>query len=131
MPCEDHSYLLSFIMQILLVRVSHMKGLLDVPVCRVEDNTERRYLLSPPTGQDFSGYEYVPQGSTRYSANINKGIAAIGVGKELTFPLYYKLSWKRNGNSYTVTTNKLPSSQVVSSISELSELVVTNCRFIF
>ncbi len=58
-----------------------MKGLLDVPVCRVEDNTERRYLLSPPTGQDF-GRGYIPQGNTRYSSNINKGIPAIGVGKD-------------------------------------------------
>lgn len=32
-------------------RVRHMKGLLDVPICCVEDNTERRLLFSPPSGE--------------------------------------------------------------------------------
>lgn len=58
-----------------------MKGLLDIPICCVEDYAEPRYLLSPPTGQDF-GQIYVPlKGNTRYSANINKGIPAVGVGE--------------------------------------------------
>ena len=32
-------------------RVRHMKGLLDVPICCVEDNTDRRLLFSPPSGE--------------------------------------------------------------------------------
>ena len=62
-----------------IVRVRHMKGLLDAPICCVEDQVEPRYLLSPPTGQDF-GTPFRPKGSTRYSANVNKGIPAVGVG---------------------------------------------------
>lgn len=61
------------------VRVYHMKGLLDAPICRVEDFIEPRYLLSAPTGQDLEGPGFTPRGNTRYSANINKGVAAIGV----------------------------------------------------
>ena len=57
-----------------------MKGLLDSQICSVEDQVEPRYLLSPPTGQDF-GAAFRPQGSTRYSANINKQLPAVGVGR--------------------------------------------------
>lgn len=61
------------------VRVRHMKGLLDIPICVVEDNIERRILWSAPTGEDFS-IHYRPPGHGRYSANINKHIPAIGIG---------------------------------------------------
>lgn len=61
-------------------RVFHMKGLLDVPICCVEDSTEPRCLLSPPTGQDlWQQAGASPRGNTRYSANINKGLPAVGV----------------------------------------------------
>lgn len=63
-------------------RVCHMKGLLDAPICCVEDFTEPRYLLSPPTGLEYESV-FLPKGSTRYSANTNKGVPAIGVGKKL------------------------------------------------
>ena len=62
-----------------VVRVRHMKGLLDIPICVVEDNIERRILWSAPTGEDFS-IHYRPQGHGRYSANINKHIPAVGIG---------------------------------------------------
>lgn len=61
------------------VRVRHIKGLLDVPICCVEDNAPQRILWSPPSGQDF-GPKYVPRGSTRYSANRTKSVPAIGIG---------------------------------------------------
>lgn len=56
-----------------------MKGLLDVPICIVEDNYERRLLYSAPTGQDYS-IHYKPSGNTRYGANRDKCIPAIGIG---------------------------------------------------
>ena len=65
-----------------VVRVRHMKGLLDIPICSVEDQVEARYLLSPPTGQEF-GLPFRPKGSTRYSANVNKEFPAVGVGKDV------------------------------------------------
>ena len=58
-----------------------MKGLLDVPICSVEDQAAPRYLLSPPSGQDFRQGGFMPKGNTRYSANISKMIPAIGVGE--------------------------------------------------
>ena len=57
-----------------------MKGLLDIPICVVEDNIERRILWSAPSGQDFSVH-YRPPGSGRYSANLSKQLPAIGIGK--------------------------------------------------
>ena len=59
-----------------------MKGLLDVPICCVEDFTEPRYLLSPPTGQQLESVFPPPKGNTRYSANIQKGVPAVGIGKD-------------------------------------------------
>ena len=56
-----------------------MKGLLDVPICYVEDNMERS-LPSPTSGTDF-GPPFRPQGSTRYAANKLKGAPAVGVGQ--------------------------------------------------
>lgn len=57
-----------------------MKGLLDAPICIVEDNYERRLLYSAPTNEDYS-IHYRPSGSTRYSANGNKQTPAIGIGE--------------------------------------------------
>ena len=47
----------------------------------VEDNLERRILWSAPSGEE-SGIAYRPPGSTRYSANRSKHLAAIGIGKQ-------------------------------------------------
>ena len=62
-----------------------MKGLNDAPICYIEDNTEPRYLLSPPSGQDFSRRQYHPPGSTRFSARGNVP-PAVGVGE---YKLYH------------------------------------------
>lgn len=61
------------------VRVRHIKGLLDAPICCVEDSTPQRILWSPPSGQEF-GPPFVPRGSTRYSANRTKSVPAVGIG---------------------------------------------------
>ena len=63
-----------------------MKGLLDIPICVVEDNIERRILWSAPTGDNFS-IHYRPSGHGRYSANINKHLPAIGIGEIKIFLL--------------------------------------------
>ena len=69
-------------------RVRHIKGLLDLPICMVEDNVERRYLWSPPSGEDYSCY-YRPRGSTRYGSNRDKHLPAVGIGKDtVTQSLY-------------------------------------------
>lgn len=68
-------------------RVRHMKGLLDVPICVVEDNYERRLVFSAPTGEDYSTH-YRPPGNTRYSANKNKHIPAIGIGESISVYIY-------------------------------------------
>lgn len=62
-----------------VVRVRHIKGLLDVPICYIEDNTEQRYLMSAPSGQDL-GPGYYPPGSTRFSARGDLP-PAVGVGE--------------------------------------------------
>ena len=62
------------------VRVRHMKGLLDVPICCVEDNMDQRILWSPPSGQDLSSV-YFPRGNSRYGANSLKQFPAIGIGE--------------------------------------------------
>ena len=63
----------------MLVRVRHIKGLLDLPICMVEDNVERRFLWSPPSGEDYAGFER-PRGSTRYGSNRDKHLPAVGIG---------------------------------------------------
>lgn len=60
------------------VRVRHMKGILDSPICMVEDNIERRILWSAPSGENFST-SFRPPGSTRYSANRSKHLASVGI----------------------------------------------------
>ena len=57
----------------------HIKGLLDLPICMVEDNVERRFLWSPPSGEDYGGFER-PRGSTRYGSNRDKHLPAVGIG---------------------------------------------------
>lgn len=64
-----------------IVRVRHMKGLLDVPICMVEDNLERRILWSAPSGDNFH-VQYKPPGCTRYSANARE--PAVGIGELLS-----------------------------------------------
>lgn len=64
----------------LAVKVRHMKGLWGTPICAVEDNLERQMIWSAPTGEQYS-CQYTPRGSGRYSANVNKHIPAIGIGK--------------------------------------------------
>ena len=49
-----------------------MKGLLDVPICCVEDQGRPRYLLSPSVQE--VGPVFRPKGSTRYSANTHQGV---------------------------------------------------------
>lgn len=65
-------------------RVTHIKGLLDAPICCVQDGVYdgHRLLLSEPmidprlleTGMK-------PKGATRYSANKDKLIPAVGIGE--------------------------------------------------
>lgn len=69
------------VMIYITVRVKHLKGLLDNPVCMVEDNLERRLLWSAPSGDQIMAAAYRPQGNTRYSANRTKHIPAVGIGK--------------------------------------------------
>lgn len=67
------------IVQYFVGRVRHMKGLNDIPICFVEDQIQRRFLMSAPSGQDL-GPGYRPPGNTRYSANYRgKGISAVGI----------------------------------------------------
>eukprot|EP00731_Ephydatia_muelleri_P032420 Em0023g927a len=59
-------------------RVFHIKGLLDSPICCVEDNVSPRMLLSPPS-EGLRGEPYRPPGNTRYSANKLKSTPAVGI----------------------------------------------------
>ena len=56
-----------------------MKGLTDDPICSVEDNKDRPRPMSALTNRDL-GPGYRPPGSSRYSANTNKHLYAVGVG---------------------------------------------------
>jgi hypothetical protein len=59
-------------------RVKQTKGLTDDPICSVEDNQARPRPMSALTNRDL-GSGYRPPGSSRYSANTNKHLYAIGV----------------------------------------------------
>ena len=57
-----------------------MKGLNDIPICYVEDQSQYRMLVSAPSGQDL-GPGYRPPGNSRFSANHHgKGLSAVGIG---------------------------------------------------
>ena len=62
-----------------VARVRHINGLFDDPICYIEDNTEKRNLMSAPSGQDL-GPRYYPPGSTRFSARGDLP-PAVGVGE--------------------------------------------------
>ena len=62
-------------------RVKQMKGLTHDPICSVEDNQARPRPMSALTNRDL-GSGYRPPGSSRYSANTNKHLYAVGVGVE-------------------------------------------------
>ncbi len=68
-----------------VVRARHIKGLLDAPICCIEDNTEPRYLMSAPSGQDFR-QQYYPPASTRFSARGHL-LPAVGVGEKSRYTL--------------------------------------------
>ena len=72
-------------------RVIPMKGLTDDLICSVEDNLARPRPLSALTDRDL-GRGYRPPGSSRYSANTNKHLFAVGVGEySNSFCLEYHL----------------------------------------
>lgn len=65
-------------------RVRHFKGLCDAPICMVQDGrTEgHRVLMSPPSGdQRLFRSRFGPEGCTRYSANLQKMVPAVGIGE--------------------------------------------------
>lgn len=74
-----------------------MKGLLDIPICCVEDSATKRWLVSPPSGQDH-GSPYRPPGSTRYSGNKMKGIAAVGVGRYHYYTMFMSMAYLSRSN---------------------------------
>ena len=63
-------------------RVRQMKGLTNDPICSVEDNLTRPRPMSALTDRDL-GSGYIPPGSSRYSANVNKQLFAVGVGQSV------------------------------------------------
>lgn len=63
-------------------RVRQMKGLTNEPICSVEDNCTRPRPMSALTDRDL-GSGYIPPGSSRYSANVNKQLFAVGVGQSV------------------------------------------------
>ena len=65
-------------------RVMHIKGLLDVPVCCVQDGVydgHRLVLSEPLLHSKLQEPGLIPKGATRYSANKDKHIPAVGIGK--------------------------------------------------
>ena len=73
-------------------RVRLMKGLVDSPICYVEDNTERQRPPSAPSGRDF-GQGFRPPGSTRYGSNTDKDVAAVGVGMTKQYDQEYQYNY--------------------------------------
>ena len=65
-------------------RVTHIKGLLDVPICCVQDGIfdGHRFVLSEPEiDPKLHETRLGPPRATRYSANKDKQIPAVGIGK--------------------------------------------------
>lgn len=60
-------------------RVFHIKGLLGSPICCVEDTVSPRMLISAPSEGILLEERYKPLGNTRYSANKQKSIPAVGI----------------------------------------------------